>query len=113
MRTDVMEMVAIILDKMSASITPSLDEYSAAIEQARVELHRLRPLAEAAEDESFSACLEEVDLSLQMIASDMRTRMQRVNWHEWLAGLRGQVIGRARAMTNSVIARVLGGVPWF
>jgi hypothetical protein len=94
------------------SIHPFLHEYRAALHQARAELARLRPAVEASHDVSLSARLEEIDLSLEMIASDMHARTLSLNLRERLATLRQRLWRARRGLSTLVIGRLMGGFPW-
>lgn len=102
-----------VLRKTKLDVHPVLDEYRAAIEQARIELGHLRPALEASDDVSSAARLEEVVLSLKLIAFDMQTRMQPGPSTERLSVFRLRVIRGARSLKVSIVDRLLGGVPWW
>ena len=93
-----------------SSIRPFLDEYRAAIEQARLELDRLRVVLEAIDDVSSAVCLEEVDLTLKLIASDMRDRSARWDAREQLAELGRSWSGCRRRAAAWLVGRLAGRV---
>jgi hypothetical protein len=94
------------------SINPFLHEYRAALHQARAELAGLRPLVNASDDLSLAARLAEVDLSLEMIASDMHARTLSLSPRERLVALRQRLARARRGLAALVIGRWLGGFPW-
>jgi hypothetical protein len=90
-----------------------LDEYRAAIEQARAELDRLRPVLAAIDDVSSAARLEEVDLSLLLIASNMLAHSAGGHAiRARLAELRRRMKARRQRASAWLIGRVLGELPW-
>lgn len=95
------------------SMRPFLDEYRAAIEQARVELDRLRVPLAAIDDVSSAACLEEVDLTLKLIASDMNDRSVRWDARAQLARL-GRTWSACRRRAGAwLVGRLAGAFPWW
>jgi hypothetical protein len=96
-----------------SSLRPSLDEYRAAIEQSRLELDRLRVVLEAIDDVSSAVCLEEVDLTLKLLASDMRDRSARWDGREQLAALARSWSGCRRRAAAWLVGRLAGPFPWW
>jgi hypothetical protein len=95
------------------SLHPFLDEYRAAIEQARLELDHLRGALAAIDDVSASVRLEEVDLTLQLIASDMGDRSARWDAREQLAELGRGWSGCRRRAAAWLAGRLAGPFPWW
>jgi hypothetical protein len=94
------------------SLRPALDEYRAALEDARAALDGLRPVLAAIDDVVAAARLEEVDQTLQIIASDMRQHVGTSALRARLAGLAQRVAARRRRASEWLVGRLLGALPW-
>jgi hypothetical protein len=89
-----------------------MDEYSAAIQQAQSELTPLRSVLESIDDVSSVARLEEVLLSLEVIAVDMRARTQKMNFRELLLHAKHRAVHARRKVMDVLGSRLFQGLPW-